>query len=695
MIDARLIRANSELHDAMAKVDLGAGVMRPVRLAVIGGQSSGKSSIVAGLMGYDCTPQGTGVVTRTPIEFHLLRTATEEPYVEFQHKPEKRFPLGEAVAQEILEETKRLAGASGVSAKPIVLRFYSRDVVNMTFVDLPGIVQTSVAGQPESIVADIADIVMQYISDPSTVILAVTPANADVANSVAIQFARRVDAQLERTIGVLTKLDLVDRGVSVIDVLENRILPLKRDWIGVVNRGQADNEAKVPLVEQRRREQAFFVSHRDYAPVAARMGIGHLARVMNSALLQHLQRALPGIQKAAGAKDAQLMAELAQLPARHEPTFTALSGYVRKFELELRRQIDTPERVTFAVPRQLEAVGMDAPGVRNGSGLRELFFRDFAGVVRSMSPAAHMSDERLLAVTRNAGGIQPTFDVSGEVFMILVREHIQRMTAPCESLVTAVHEAMSRLVAFVARSCFRALPALQEAFLRGAEPLLTAHARDCMRHVRWVLRGEVDLINTHHPVLRRNVEQLPPASLVPDTARPGPAAPAGAGVRGGAAQVVGVSNVANPVATSGFEEPPKVMTLARPVTALEAAQFQRVRHCVTCCVDLVKESLIDQLPKALVTGFVRPVAESLGSDVMLAVHRPETLEALLAEDPACAERRAALREQLEAVRRVCAILDSLRAVDPALLTATPAAGPARVAEAPRRECPAAAATPAA
>ncbi len=72
-------------------------------------------------------------------------------------------------------------------------------------------------------------------------ILAVSPATDDIANSVAITKAKSVDEDRKRTIGVITKIDM-PRGEeaikSIVNVLENITLPLEKGYIGVVNRSQ-------------------------------------------------------------------------------------------------------------------------------------------------------------------------------------------------------------------------------------------------------------------------------------------------------------------------------------------------------------------------------------------------------------------------------------------------------------------------
>lgn len=104
-----------------------------------------------------------------------------------------------------------------------------------------------IGDQPADIETQIRDMIFQFISKETCLILAVTPANADLATSDAIQLAKTVDPDGLRTIGVITKLDLMDEGTDARDVLENKMVPLRRGYVGVVNRSQKDIEGKRSL----------------------------------------------------------------------------------------------------------------------------------------------------------------------------------------------------------------------------------------------------------------------------------------------------------------------------------------------------------------------------------------------------------------------------------------------------------------
>ena len=193
---------------AQAKVDFDLP-----QIVVVGSQSSGKSSVIESLVGQgDFLPRGRGIVTRVPLILQLVQSQTglDETWGEFVHDSRfsgRRFGKLEDIRRTISEETDRIAGRNrGVSKEPLILRIHSPDSIPLTLVDTPGLTRIAVGGQPADIEDQIRDMVSGYMSKPNSIILAVSPANVDIATSDSLRLARVHDPAGERTIGVLTKV---------------------------------------------------------------------------------------------------------------------------------------------------------------------------------------------------------------------------------------------------------------------------------------------------------------------------------------------------------------------------------------------------------------------------------------------------------------------------------------------------------
>ena len=129
------------------------------------------------------------------------------------HQKTKSLPTWTKVREEIENETDRMAGDNkGICPDPISVKFYSESVLNLTLVDLPGLTKVPVGDQPEDIETQIKEMIVKYINNPNSIILAVSAANADIATSESLKIARDVDPDGRRTLAVITKLDLMDAG---------------------------------------------------------------------------------------------------------------------------------------------------------------------------------------------------------------------------------------------------------------------------------------------------------------------------------------------------------------------------------------------------------------------------------------------------------------------------------------------------
>ena len=99
-------------------------------------------------------------------------------YGEFLHLKGKRFENFNEIREEITKETDReVKSKYGISSKPINLKIYSPDVLDLTVIDLPGLTKKPIGDQPEDIEARLEQMIFEYIKRENCLILAVTAAN--------------------------------------------------------------------------------------------------------------------------------------------------------------------------------------------------------------------------------------------------------------------------------------------------------------------------------------------------------------------------------------------------------------------------------------------------------------------------------------------------------------------------------------
>ena len=115
----------------------------------------------------------------------------------------------------IIALTDKICGTNtNIVDNPIVLNVYSHTCPDLTLIDLPGITLIPIAGQPENIKQVTTQMAERYMSDSRTIILCVVSANADMATQEGLCMARRIDPKGIRTVGVITKIDIMDRGTN-------------------------------------------------------------------------------------------------------------------------------------------------------------------------------------------------------------------------------------------------------------------------------------------------------------------------------------------------------------------------------------------------------------------------------------------------------------------------------------------------
>ena len=230
------LRKLINLVDQLRDVGVNEYIQLP-RIASLGTQSSGKSSVLESIVGLDFLPRGDGVVTRRPLELRLNHIQDGKPWAVFDEVKGEKFYDFNKVRETIEKLTDDVcAGEKNIVDKPIVLNVYSQTCPDLTLIDLPGITRVPVGKQPKNIEEITKKMAIRYCEDPMTIMLCVIAANSDIATSDGLKMAKELDKKGTRTLGVLTKLDIMDKGTDAKKVLLNQEIPLKLGYIAVKNR---------------------------------------------------------------------------------------------------------------------------------------------------------------------------------------------------------------------------------------------------------------------------------------------------------------------------------------------------------------------------------------------------------------------------------------------------------------------------
>ncbi|KAK4457885.1 Dynamin-related protein DNM1 [Cladorrhinum samala] len=480
------------------------------QIVVVGSQSAGKSSVLENIVGRDFLPRGSGIVTRRPLILQLINVPNEDgdetltsgyrnpdqaghnEWAEFHHIPNRRFTDFGDVKREIENETARVAGSNkGINRQPINLKIYSPHVLNLTLVDLPGLTKVPIGDQPTDIEKQTRNLISEYIAKPNSIILAVSPANVDIVNSEALKLARHVDALGRRTIGVLTKVDLMDHGTNALDILAGRVYPLKLGWIGVVNRSQQDIQGNKPMEEALKSEMEFFRHHPAYRNISTRCGTQFLAKTLNTTLMAHIRDRLPDIKARLNTLMGQTQQELASYGDMH------FSGKEHRGSLILTQM--TRFATSFISSIDGTSTEISTKELCGGARIYYIFNSVFGSSLESIDPTSNLSALDIRTAIRNSTGPRPSLFVPEMAFDLLVKPQIKLLEAPSQRCVELVYEELIKICHTCGSNELSRFPRLQAKLIEVVSDLLRERLGPASTYVESLISIQRAYINTNHP----------------------------------------------------------------------------------------------------------------------------------------------------------------------------------------------------
>eukprot|EP01060_Flectonema_neradi_P025528 TRINITY_DN3433_c0_g1_i3.p1 TRINITY_DN3433_c0_g1~~TRINITY_DN3433_c0_g1_i3.p1 ORF type:complete len:770 (+),score=166.09 TRINITY_DN3433_c0_g1_i3:53-2362(+) len=271
------------------------------QIAVVGDQSSGKSSVLEAISGIPF-PRGKGLVTRCATRLCMTQTSDRDwtASIGLADDPDSKVVAEspDSLGEEINRLTEEICEGRTFSERVIEITIRSSSVPDLTVIDLPGIVRTNTKGQQKGVVDDVNNLLQSYLEPERTIILAVIPSNQDIATIDILERAEKVDPTGHRTVGVLTKPDLIDEGAEeeVLKVLLNERKPLKLGYFMVKNRSQKQLDDGLTLNDAQEDEKRYFQSHSVFRRANHdQLGVESLTMMLTKLLVQHIRKALPDL----------------------------------------------------------------------------------------------------------------------------------------------------------------------------------------------------------------------------------------------------------------------------------------------------------------------------------------------------------------------------------------------------------------
>ncbi|CAL5032571.1 unnamed protein product [Urochloa decumbens] len=675
----------NSLQDIIARLDgdAAAGLELP-QVAAIGGQSSGKSSVLEALVGRDFLPRGPDICTRRPLVLQLVRHSAPEEWGEFLHAPGRRFHDFEQIKREIQLETDKEAGDNkGVSEKQIRLKIFSPNVLDITLVDLPGITRVPVGDQPSDIESRIRTMIMQYIKHPSCIILAVSPANADLANSDALQLARLADPDGSRTIGVITKLDIMDRGTEARNFLLGNVIPLKLGHVGVVNRSQEDINFNRSVKDALAFEEKFFSTLPAYHGLVHCCGVPQLAKKLNMILLKHITDMLPGLKTRINAQLVAVAKEHAAYGDNVESTAgqgVKLLNILRKYCEAFSSMVEGKNRVS-------------TDKLSGGARIHYIFQSIFVKSLEEVDPCKSITDEDIRTTIQNSGGPKGAMFLPEVPFEILVRKQIGRLLDPSLQCAQFIYDELIKISHGCLTSELQKFPILKKRMSEVVSSFLRDGLRPAETMITHIIEMEMDYINTSHPsfvggtkvVELAKHESLPPKTsaslsgrkdgtivgseiqLTADRGQKSRAVFARDATRRATSDqadmdagtsLTGGSQMGNSQVGSPSSKLPSVIQLKEPPIKLKPSETEQgatevaiVKLLIKSYYDIVRKSIEDAIPKAIMHFLVNHTKRDLHNFLIRKLYRENMLNELMRETDEVLIRRQHIQETLEVLEQ--------------------------------------------
>jgi dynamin 1-like protein len=321
--------------------------------------------------------------------------------------------------------------------------------------------------------------------------LAVSPANVDIVNSEALKLARHVDPLGRRTIGVLTKVDLMDHGTNALDILSGRVYPLKLGFIGVVNRSQQDIQGNKSLAEALKSESDFFKHHPAYRNMAARCGTQFLAKSLNTTLMAHIRERLPDIKARLNTLMGQTQQELASYGDMH------FSGKEHRGSLVL--QLMTRFATSFISSIDGTSTEISTKELCGGARIYYIFNSVFGNSLETIDPTINLSALDIRTAIRNSTGPRPSLFVPEMAFDLLVKPQIKLLEIPSQRCVELVYEELIKICHTCGSTELSRFPRLQAKLIEVVSDLLRERLGPASNYVESLIAIQRAYINTNHP----------------------------------------------------------------------------------------------------------------------------------------------------------------------------------------------------
>ena len=612
------------------------------RICSLGTQSSGKSSVLESIVGLDFLPRGDGVVTRRPLELRLCHINSGQPWAIFEERKGKKFTDFIEVRKTIEALTDEVCGKEcNILDKPIVLNVYSQTCPDLTLVDLPGVTRVPIKGQPANIEEVTKNMCRRYADDPLTIILCVIAANSDIATSDGLKLAKEIDTTGSRTLGVLTKLDIMDAGTDARKALMNEEIPLKLGYVGVKNRSKQDLIDKIPMAEASRKEREFFKSHPAYKNLpAGHLGTDVLINKLTKIYFRIIRENLPRIIKAINDRVKTAEEELAGLG---QPMPTDDAGKMSLLWNMINEYCDIFRKVLQGKFNNKGQSFLEGEGGFKIKILYKKLLEEFTGNYKAT--AGYRDEDINYALTIHEGDSIPGFP-SVDAFIYLLRPQLEKLKDPIEECFQEVFQYLDFLSGKILEKTFTRFPqAVNDMSDLVSNYLMeerdkTKYLIDSIveMEINYLFTNDYDYLNNYTTFIPKQSQQNMSNS------------PSGSDINN-------KNNINNNNNMNNEIKP------QQPFDA-KTIFIKEIRNRIEAYFKLIVRNLRDSIPKIMGNFLVKEIQENMQLKLYNKLYNAREMTDLLNEPESIAERRKELNDMIKVMKNAQKIIRR----DPDLMT---------------------------
>ncbi|CAI2387582.1 unnamed protein product [Moneuplotes crassus] len=586
------------------------------RIAVLGQQSSGKSSVLENIVGIDMLPRGAGLCTRRPLEMRLnhLYEDDAKPWAKFDEVPGEKFTDFSKVRDTIEKLTDKVAGTNkNIVDEPIVVYVYSPTCPDLTLVDLPGLTRIPLAGsnQPDDIYEVTKKMALKYVEDPRTIILCVIPANADMTTSDALQLSREIDPKGIRTVGVITKIDIMDHGTNARRMLMGQEVPLRLGYVGVKNRNQQSIIDKQSVKAALKEEREFFENHPIYSSINSNLlGTDVLTQKCTKIMFTHIKSHLPDIMREIKEKMGQINARLKDLgppmPSSSKEKahllYNMVTEFCNLFKSVIGGKYDS---------RRDRTQSKEIYGGARIKMLLENVYREYTGKYQATKDLTDLDIEK--AIIMHEGDSLPGFP-SVDVFVYLITPELKKLQDPALDLLAECHLYIEQLAEEIAQKIFSRFPAVVNDIMEIVSKVLMENRDKTGKVVEAIIESEEGYLFTNDREYMEKCTDIVPADD-----------------------------------QDGKEGAPRK-------ASRNQSYVNEIRKRLDMYFKIIVRGIRDSVPKAIGFFLVNGIQEHIQYELYAEVNKNETMAETLGEPPEVTAERRTLNTSLDTMKNALKVL---------------------------------------